>query len=347
MPMSTSTRALVATATVALLAGCSGAGSSLSTPSVSGQSISHTTGQLSKSDLLQKTLLVRPGISALNVKGQPMVRGFFKGALWVTDAGTNNVYKCSAKKCKAVGSGWSEPQGLAIDSHGNVYVADTANSRIVELSKSGAQVAILNDPGEYPAGVGVDTNGNVGVTNICNSASCGQGNIVFYTAGSTNPTSTATGLLYRYYFGGYDSAGNFYNDGEDASGIVSIGVVASGGTTDNNTGITPPTFPGGIEAYTSGTKKSHSDTLVVDDQLSYTLTSYSLPSYTQTAVTSLGGACDPVTFGLQKKDAQAVTAEACYGEANIYAFPGGGSIVGSVTGFSEPIGAGLDPTGTD
>ena len=268
--------------------------------------------------------------------------------VWVTDAGNNEVFECRGEDyCKPTGSlepgsgTWNEPQGIAADAKGNVYVADTGNSRIVELSPNGAQLAILTDPGEYPAGVGVANDGTVGVTNICNSASCGTGNIVFYAPGSTTPTSSATGLLYRYYFGGFDSKGNFYNDGEDASGNVHVGVVLKGSAYDIDTGITGTAFPGGVEV---SKKKS---TLNVLDQTCPCLRAYSLKAgHALLATVPLGDATDPVTFGFTKGDADLWVADAGAALANEYLYPAGGSPVNSYSGyFSQPIGAVAVPRG--
>jgi hypothetical protein len=266
----------------------------------------------------------------------------------VTDAAGNEVYYCLGD-CKATGSNpnhpgtgsWNEPQGIAADAKGNVYVADTGNSRIVVLNKKAVQLAILSDPGEYPAGVGVAKDGTVGVTNII-STSGGPGNIVFYAPGATSPTSTATGLLTRYYFGGFDNAGNFYNDGFDVDGNVHVGVVSAGGTTDNDTGITGIAFPGGVQV-----NRNHKSLNVVD-QTSLVIDVYKLTrSYPLINTVTLGGGSDPVDFGFTKGDKDLWIADAGNALADEYAYPAGGSPVGSYGSgiFSEPIGAVAVPYG--
>ena len=66
---------------------------------------------------------------------------------------------------------------------------------------------------EYPVDVAVRRDGYVAVTNICSAPSCGPGNIVFYLPAYSSPTSTATGLLSRFYYGDFDKAGNFITTG--------------------------------------------------------------------------------------------------------------------------------------
>ena len=61
------------------------------------------------------------------------------------------------------GSGqFNSPSGVAVDSSGNVYVADSGNNRIEKFTSSGTYVTQF-DSG-YPSGVAVDSSGNVYVT---------------------------------------------------------------------------------------------------------------------------------------------------------------------------------------
>src|SRR5262249_6650893 len=78
---------------------------------------------------------------------------------------------------KAFGEGQlNEPQGLAIDSKGNVWVADRWNQRIDEFSETGTFISKIGGPsgsgaGQLiePQGVAVDSSGNVWVADTGNS----------------------------------------------------------------------------------------------------------------------------------------------------------------------------------
>jgi hypothetical protein len=364
MPISKSSRALVATATIALLAGCSGGSMTSPLSSVGSQSISHqsTVGAQSVNHpgFRADTLIVKPDVAQLITGGTPHVIKWdkgasFKGTALVTDSGTNEVYLVSSKgKLKSVqpkGSGWSEPQGVGVDAKGNFYVADTANSRIVVLSAKGKTLAEISDPGQYPVGVAINAKGQIGVSNII-STSDGAGSITFYSSyKAKSATGTATGFLARDYFIGADAEGNFYIDGETDSSSYGVGTVAYGGSTISNTGITPEfLFPGGVNVYTGKDDKKGkgSETLGVGDQSGYQVFNYALPGYAAGPTVSLGGGSDEVQWSLDSAQSVAGAADAGLAQAEFWAWPAGGSSPsGTIGGFSEPIGIGFSPTGVE
>jgi hypothetical protein len=256
------------------------------------------------------------------------------GTVWVTDAGNNSVYRCTnatngcvAQQVPAFGSPlatWNEPQGIAADSAKDVYIADTVNSRIVELDPTGATVlGIYADPNEYPVGVAVAVEHNIiCVTNMI-STSGGPGNIVCYKQGHfTGPNWTAGGLMNDYYFDGFDKAGNLYVDGFDSNGVAEVEEVphaASGGTTEVLSPITIQ-FPGGVEV------ERTRGYLLVDDQSARTINQYVLPGYGAGTPASftMTGASDPVSFGLKPGDLNLWMADAGIAEADAYHVSAGG-----------------------
>ena len=86
-------------------------------------------------------------------------------------------------------TGLSSPAGLALDSVGNLYVADKGNSRVVELGVNASQSTVnLGTTTFAPSGVAVDAAANLYVADATNLQA------VSYAFGSTNSNPIITGL---------------------------------------------------------------------------------------------------------------------------------------------------------
>jgi len=122
-------------------------------------------------------------------------------ALTVTQAGATYV---AANPVPLVGSGLSNPFGVAVDGAGNVYIADTYNNAIKEWSPATGTVTTLVASGlHYPEGVAVDGAGNVYIANGDNTilkwSAATQTVTTLVGSGLSDPTGVAV-----------DGAGNVY-----------------------------------------------------------------------------------------------------------------------------------------
>jgi len=269
--------------------------------------------------------------------------------IFVSDARNNvvNIYNTSGKQLAQL-TGFSQPQGLATDLKGNLYVADTNNSQIVVFkppyNKAPKKLA---DPGYFPAGVAVLTVGTttyVGVSNICSAPSCTQGGFIVYKNGKSKGAFQSSSI-YRVYFLGFDAKGNLYADGQDSNGVGVYGEVAkaiSGGTTYTTyTTGNSIVFPGGVQVTTKGK-------IAIDDQSGAAIYTYNPPKNgtfgSPIATTPLTGAGDTVTYAFTSTDKDVWTADAANAASYEFAYPAGGSALKTipVTG-GQPIGVAVVP----
>jgi RHS repeat-associated protein len=141
------------------------------------------------------------------------------GSIFVADAGHNLIRKISSGDISTVagngfngfqgdGSNWlggmelSDPQAVAVDGQGDVFIADTGNNRIRELSASGVLTTVVGGgaqnavPGlaatsislAYPGGVTVDQQGDLFV------ADTGNNQILEVSAGNVSTVLTGTAI---------------------------------------------------------------------------------------------------------------------------------------------------------
>jgi hypothetical protein len=260
--------------------------------------------------------------------------------VFVSDAANNvvDIYDKSGNVLGQIG-GFSEPQGLAVDEKGNLYVANTlGNNVLIYAPPYTTLTTTLTDAGQYPVGVSTYNNGKfVAVTNIIDTSST-AGSVTIYKNGVQGPTITDPSIA-RAYFCGFDNTGNLYLDYITSDATVGIGEIANvpkkGVTFTALTTTQTIEFPGGVEA-----AKRNVAVLDQDAQTIYTFAppvAGSLGAPIDT--TALNGAGDPVTFWFGPNFKDVWIGDAENADAVDYRYPAGGSAVSVISiPSSQPIG---------
>ena len=69
-----------------------------------------------------------------------------------------------------LGSYFSSPYGVAVDSSGRILVANTGNSAVKRMESDGSNIVTLGSGFSTPAGVAVDSSGRILVADYGNNA---------------------------------------------------------------------------------------------------------------------------------------------------------------------------------
>jgi hypothetical protein len=312
---------LSGTVALAVLAGCSGGGagapaaSSAFSPQLAGAQSMSAGHQVS-----QSASVLRPGVPQLHssLSAAAFVSNGINAtggaSIIVSDASDNvvDIFGAGGRQTAQL-TGFSLPQGLALDTSGNLYVADTNNSRIqVYAAGFKGKPTTINDPGEFPVSVTIDSKGNLGVANILTTGD-GPGSVSFFNKGGTLLTTLSNANFAKVLFDAFDDKGNLYIDGTNASGAFVAGEVVGGASGNAITILTtgnPVGFPGGIAI-------SSTDKIALDDQQNLTIFTYNAPVKGSLgmpiATTPLTGAGDPISFAFTRTNKDIWVADAARG----------------------------------
>ena len=338
--------ALGASATLAMLAGCSGG-----SPPAAFSPASAGRGDNS---------LLAPTIARISHK-QVTTASFMdpdaagKPLIFVSDAadGVIDIYPQAGKNQKMVGqiTGLTQPQGIATDKNGDLYVANTNSSNVLVYAPpyTAAPKMTITDAGEFPADVAVSNAGVVAITNICSAPKCrlNTGNVVLYAKGSTKSCATVSysgSDFTRVMFAEFDTKGVLYIDGMNSGYQTSFGLVTGGcnATTITNLNyVYTVSFPGGIQIDKAGN-------IAFCDPINLVVDTFAPPANdafgAPVSTTPLTGSISPLGIALLASGTNLYAADpGGSGVAEEYKYTAGGAAENTISVGGQPIGIAVTP----
>jgi hypothetical protein len=340
--LSSAKYALGVTAAAAILAACSSGGSQLA-PMAPGMSTNAVHSGLNSQATrhLPGTLVSKVGASALVIpdRGKSWMSPEAKASqlLYISDSGTNDVYVYSYPKGKLVGTltGFSEPQGECTDKAGNVWIANTATSQLLQFAHGGTSpISTLSDPGQFPAGCAINLKNNtLAATNIISTAG-GNGSVSVYKNASGTPKvfSDPTGL--ELFFDGYNGK-TLVVSGINTSGVAfETSMNSKGKFTDLTVSGATINFPGAVGV--NGGLYIGDQSGSAGNSVLYQVT-MSGSTLTVTGTTQQQGGSDCVQSSAVAKTA--ICPNAGGSDTLFHHYPAGGAAFKTISGQSLPIGS--------
>jgi hypothetical protein len=319
--------ALGASAAVAILAGCSGAGSPA--PQVQIPSASSLRARTSVASRLGLRSLAHP----LSGSGYYDRKAARSGHVFVSDATADVVDVFTGMQQTGQITGFQMPQGITTDRSSILYVANTNASNVEEFTPpyDHKPAAIITDGSGFPVDVAVSGTGVVAVLNICSGPSCSlPGNVTFYAKGSrTLPCAVVYGGDAATPLGGaFDDTGTLFIGALNSGRVPQISEVRGGCKARTIAPLTTSNsifFPGDVEV-------DRSDNIAVLDSQAIGVAQIDIyappPKHSRMlkllSQAPLNDAVVPLQFALTADGQNLWTADPGAGQAQEYAYPAGG-----------------------
>jgi hypothetical protein len=251
-------------------------------------------------------------------------------------ANTVSVFDAKGRLQTRLKKGINGPMGLATDSAGNLYVANSQDSNVLVYSQPYKSVSLtLKEPGRYPLDVAVSKAGLVGVMNPTEPS--GPGNVTFYKEGATSACANVSGPTWNEMsFGAFDASGNLFVDGVDRDGNPLVGEVSGGCTATSVTTLRVGNAMSGV----AGVQVVHGNILILDQNygsFAPEIYTYAPPSGgslgSPIATTKLSAGIEMESFAMTRgdRDLWIAHSDVAYGRIE-YSYPGGRF----VKSFNEP-----------
>ncbi|MBV9102482.1 MAG: hypothetical protein JO060_02770 [Candidatus Eremiobacteraeota bacterium] len=215
-------------------------------------------------------------------------------------------------------TGFKNPQGIFVDRHRNLWVADQAAHAVYEFAPGNpTPIKTLQDTVGSPVDVAVNDRTNTAYVSNFVQGNSQPGAIEVYAHGSTTPTSTLTDPYMTYaFYDALDDQGNLYVTFLHTNGPTGVGGVdewIGGSGTAMNLGITLQA-PGGIQTTSTGA-------LLICDQALPACGDFAPGSTTMTDAFATKD-IDPFAIALDRDERHAFIEDTGSGQLQRWAYPG-------------------------
>jgi hypothetical protein len=263
--------------------------------------------------------------------------------LYAADLTTNDVYVYSypGGVLKRTLTGFKAVHYECVDSAGDVFIDDTAASKVLEYARGGDKpIHTFRTPGSTPNSCAIDpVTGNLAISH--DPLGSGAGGVDVYVHATGNPKTYSTPNVFRYYFVGYDAAGNLFVDGTDMHVTFELAELSAGSNTAQAITLNQSvSLPGAIQW--DGQYLAIGDQVCIECASQIDRVSVSGSNGTVVATVSLSDSCDVLQYWIYNK--RVVTANDCGNAVKYFSYPEGGSSLKTLGApLSQPVGVAVDP----
>jgi hypothetical protein len=251
--------------------------------------------------------------------------------LYVSDSTLDVVFVFRWPALHLIGnlSGLRTPQGLCVDRSGDIWVANTKRSEMLEFARGSTKlIKTLPDRGQYPVGCALSANGDLAVTNIVSLAGhkqYGPGSLSIYKDAGGSPKVFEDSAMLKVYFDGYDSRGDLFVDGQDGSGAFAMAEFDGEKFTALTLSGATVNFPGAVVV--TGSYVNVEDQLGSDGNSIMYRTTQSGTTLTVDATAQLLDGMDCVGSAIYGtgKERRLICPDAGTPSVNVYDYPAGGA----------------------
>lgn len=263
--------------------------------------------------------------------------------LYVADLNNSDVYVFSypGAVLKRTLTGFQAVHYLCIDNDGHVFVDDTGASKVIEYDREGSKpVHTFTTPNATPNSCAIDpTTGDLAIS--YNPLGYGPGAVDVYKHAAGKRTTYTTPNVFRYYFIGYDNAGNLFIDGTDMHVAFEFAELPSGAKNAEAISLDfSVSLPGAIQW--DGQYLAVGDQVCIECASQIDRVNVSGTTATLAGTVPLTDSCDVLQYWIDK--GRVIAADDCGSTVKYFSYPAGGSSLKTITApLNEPVGVAVSP----